>query len=145
MLKEFKEFAMKGNVVDMAVGIIIGGAFGAIISSLVSDVMMPPIGVIMGGLDFKDQFVALGGKTFATLAEARKVNAPVIAWGAWLNTVINFLIVAICMFAVIKTMNAAKKAEPAPPPPAPAEPTAEQKLLAEIRDLLKSRSVGAGV
>jgi large conductance mechanosensitive channel len=139
MLKEFKEFAMKGNVVDMAVGIIIGGAFGSIITSLVNDVMMPPVGLLLGGLDFKDMFISLGAKTYATLAEARKENAPVIAWGAWLNTVINFLIVAACMFMVVKAMNAAKKAEPAPPPPAPPPPSAEEKLLAEIRDILKSR------
>jgi large conductance mechanosensitive channel len=139
MLKEFKEFAMKGNVVDMAVGIIIGGAFGSIITSLVNDVMMPPVGLLLGGLDFKDMFISLGAKTHATLAEARKENAPVIAWGAWLNTVINFLIVAACMFLVVKAMNAAKRAEPALPPPAPPQPSAEEKLLAEIRDILKSR------
>ncbi|MBL8230489.1 MAG: large conductance mechanosensitive channel protein MscL [Bryobacterales bacterium] len=144
MLKEFKEFAMKGNVVDMAVGVIIGGAFGSIITSLVNDVMMPPVGLLMGGLDFKDMFISLGSKTFNTLAEARKENAPVIAWGAWLNTVINFTIVALCMFTVVKGMNAAKKAEPAPPPPPPPAPSAEEKLLGEIRDLLKTRSIGTG-
>lgn len=139
MLKEFKEFAMKGNVVDMAVGIIIGGAFGSIITSLVNDVMMPPVGLLLGGLDFKDMFISLGAKTYATLAEARKDNAAVIAWGAWLNTVINFLIVAACMFAVVKAMNAAKKSEPAPAPAPPPPPSAEEKLLTEIRDILKSR------
>lgn len=134
MLKEFKEFAMKGNVVDMAVGIIIGGAFGGIITSLVNDVMMPPIGVLLGGIDFKDVFIPLGKQTFATLAEAKKAGAPVIAIGAWLNTVINFIIVAFCMFLVVKAMNKTKKeVPPGPPPP----PPAQEVLLAEIRDLLK--------
>ncbi|MCS7024265.1 MAG: large conductance mechanosensitive channel protein MscL [Bryobacteraceae bacterium] len=140
MLTEFKEFAMRGNVVDMAVGIVLGAAFGSIITSLVNDVMMPPVGLLLGGLDFKDLFINLGSKTYATLAEARKENAPVIAWGAWLNTVINFVIVAFCMFLVVRAMNAAKKAQPT----APAAPSPEETLLTEIRDLLKSRSLGAG-
>src|SRR5262249_30100005 len=107
MLKEFKEFAMKGNVVDMAVGMIIRAGFGAIVTSLVNDVMMPPIGVVLGGMDFKDVFIPLGHQSIATLAEAKKANAPVVAIGAWLNTVINFLIVAFCMFMVVKIMQRA--------------------------------------
>src|SRR5258708_34665745 len=141
MLKEFKDFAMKGNVVDMAVGIIIGAAFGGIVTSLVNDVMMPPIGALLGGMDFKDVFIPLSKQTFATLADAKKANAPVIAIGAWLNTVINFLIVALCMFMVVKLMNRAKKEEPAGPPP---PPPAQEVLLTEIRDLLKRQAPVAG-
>ena len=137
MFKEFKEFAMKGNVLDMAIGIVMGGAFGKIIDSLVSDVVMPPIGLMLGGLDFKDLFINLkAGAEFASLDAARKAGAPVIAWGSWAMTVINFLIVAFVMFMLVRSMNAAKKAEP---PPAPAAPPANEVLLGEIRDLLKSR------
>lgn len=134
MFKEFKEFAMKGNVLDLAIGVIIGGAFGKIVDSLVAEVVMPPIGLLMGGMNFKDLFVNLkAGAQFASLDAANKAGAPVIAWGSWLMTVINFVIVAFVMFLLVRGMNAAKKAEPAPPPPA------GEKLLAEIRDLLKAR------
>jgi large conductance mechanosensitive channel len=137
MLKEFKEFAMKGNVLDMAIGIIMGGAFGKIIDSLVSEVIMPPIGLALGGLNFKDLFINLkSGTEFASLDAAQKAGAPVIAWGSWLMTVINFIIIAWVMFMFVKAMNAAKKAEPAPPP---AAPPATEVLLGEIRDLLKVR------
>ena len=137
MLKEFKDFAMKGNVLDMAIGIIMGGAFGKIIDSLVSEIIMPPIGLMLGGLNFKDLFFPLKqGATFASLDAAQKAGSPVIAWGSWLMTVINFIIVAFVMFMLVKSMNAAKKAEPAPAPPPP-PPT--EKLLGEIRDLLKAR------
>ncbi len=137
MLKEFKDFAMKGNVLDMAIGIIMGGAFGKIIDSLVAEVIMPPIGLMLGGLNFKDLFINLkDGAAFTSLDAAQKAGAPVIAWGSWVMTVINFVIVAAVMFMLVKAMNAAKKAEPAPaPPPAPAS----EVLLGEIRDLLKAR------
>ena len=108
MLKEFKEFAMKGNVVDLAVGVIIGAAFGAIVSSLVGDVIMPVIGVLTGGIDFKEMFFSLKGN-YATLAEAKKAGAPVIAYGIFINTIINFLIVAFSIFMVIKQVNRFKK------------------------------------
>lgn len=112
MIKEFREFAMRGNVVDLAVGVIIGGAFGAIVTSLVNDVVMPPIGKLMGGVDFKDLFIPLDGKIYATLAEAKAKAAPVIAYGQFLNTVINFLIVAFVIFLLIKQMNRFKKPAP---------------------------------
>ena len=110
MLKEFKEFAMKGNVVDMAVGVIIGGAFGAIVASLLSDIFMPVIGMLTGGVDFKDLFIPLKG-SYATLADAVKAGAPVIAYGRFINTVLNFLIVAFVIFMIIKQMNKLKKPE----------------------------------
>lgn len=129
MLKEFKEFAMKGNVVDMAVGIIIGGAFGKIVSSLVSDVIMPPIGVLMGGVDFSDLAIVL--------KEAEgEVAAVTIGYGAFLMTVIDFLIIAFAIFMVVKGMNKMKKKEEAAPA-APPEPSSTDKLLMEIRDSLK--------
>lgn len=125
MLKEFKDFAMKGNVVDMAVGIIIGAAFGKIISSLVSDVIMPPIGMLMGNMNFSDLVFALGD------AE----GAATINYGIFIDTVINFLIIAIAIFMVIKGMNSMKKKEEEAPAEAP-KPSAEESLLTEIRDLL---------
>ncbi len=136
MLKEFKDFAMKGNVVDMAVGVIIAGAFGLIIKSLVGDVLMPVVGAIFGGLDFSNYFVGLGdGVTATVLAEAQKQGA-VLAYGNFLTAVVNFIIVAFILFMVIKAMNSAKKKEEAAPE-APAEPPAQEVLLSEIRDLLK--------
>ena len=119
MLKEFKEFAMKGNVVDMAVGVVIGGAFGAIVASLLSDVLMPVIGLLSGGVDFKELFIPLKG-TYATLAEATKAGAPVIAYGKFINSVVNFLIIAFVIFMIIKQMNRLKKPEAAAVPAAPA-------------------------
>ncbi len=135
MLQEFKAFAMRGNVVDMAVGIIIGGAFGKIVSSFVSDVIMPPIGLLMGGVDFSNLFVNLGDVAYASVAAAEEAGAPIIKYGAFINTVIDFVIIAFAIFMVIKAMNAAKKKEeekPAEPP----KPSAEETLLTEIRDLL---------
>jgi len=119
MLKEFKEFVMKGNVLDLAVAVIIGAAFGAIITSLVNDVVMPPIGLVLGRVDFKDLFVALNGKTYATLAEAKMAGAPVIAYGQFVNTVINFLIVAFIIFMIIKQAKRFDRT----PAPAPGKPT----------------------
>ena len=113
---EFKEFAVKGNVIDMAVGIIIGAAFGSIVNSLVKDIIMPPIGMLMGGMNFADMFVALDGKSYATLAEAQAVAAPTINYGLFINSVISFIIVALAVFVLIKKINAMKK-QPAPPEP----------------------------
>jgi large conductance mechanosensitive channel len=113
MLKEFKEFAMRGNVIDLAVGVIMGVAFGAVVTSLVGDVIMPPIGKLMGGLDFKDLFIALDGKTYASLDAVKKAGAPAIAYGSFINTVINFLIVSFCVFILVKQVNRFKKPEPA--------------------------------
>ena len=113
---EFKEFAVKGNVIDMAVGIIIGAAFGSIVNSLVKDVIMPPIGMLMGGINFADMFVALDGKAYATLAEAQAAAAPTINYGLFINSIISFIIVALAIFVLIKQINAMKK-QPAPPDP----------------------------
>ncbi|KIH75991.1 large conductance mechanosensitive channel [Geoalkalibacter ferrihydriticus] len=136
VVKEFKEFAMRGNVVDMAVGIIIGAAFGRIVTSLVNDVIMPPIGKLLGGVDFTDLFITLGAGEYASLLEAQAAGAATINYGVFINTLVNFIIVAFAIFMVIKTINKMKKKEEAAPAPPP-EPSAEEKLLAEIRDLLK--------
>jgi large conductance mechanosensitive channel len=109
MLKEFKAFIMRGNVLDLAVAVIIGVAFGAVVASLVNDVIMPPIGLVLGKVDFKSLFVALDGKTYETLEAARKASAPVIAYGAFINTVINFLIVAFVIFLIVKAANSMKR------------------------------------
>jgi len=136
MLEEFKKFAMRGNVVDLAVGVIIGAAFGAIVNSLVADIVMPLIGSIAGGLDFSNHFVPLSSKVTATaLVDARKQGA-VLAWGNFVTLVINFLIIAWVLFLCIKGINRLKAAEAAP---APAPPPPEVQLLTEIRDLLKAR------
>ena len=115
MLKEFKEFAMRGNVLDMAVGIIIGAAFGKIVSSFVNDVLMPPIGLLMGKVDFSNLFVTLGGASYATLAEAQAVGAPTIRYGVFINTIIDFVIVAFAIFLVVQQMNRLKREAPAAP------------------------------
>ncbi len=117
MLKEFKAFAMRGNVLDLAVGVIIGAAFGAVVTSLVGDILMPPLGMLMGGLDFKDKFFALDGNTYANLAELKKAGAPAIAYGAFINTVVNFLIVAFAIFLLVKQVNRFNKTAVAPPGP----------------------------
>ncbi len=118
MLKEFKEFAMRGNMVDMAVGIIIGGAFGTIVKSLVSDVIMPPIGLLLGKVDFSNLFIVLRGRdaSYATLAEAQAAGAVTLNYGAFINTIISFIIVAFAVFLVIKNINRLKREEPAPEP-----------------------------
>ena len=138
MLKEFKAFAMRGNVVDMAVGIIIGAAFGRIVSSFVNDVVMPPIGLLMGNVDFSNLFVNLGAGSYETLAAAEEAGAPIIKYGMFINQVIDFVIVAFVIFLVIRAMNRMKKKEEQAPPP-PKEPPEEVKLLTEIRDTLKAR------
>ena len=138
MLNEFKKFAMRGNVVDMAVGIIIGAAFGKIVSSIVNDVVMPPIGMVLGGVDFSSLFLDLSGGEYASLALAEAAGAPLIKYGVFINTVLDFLIVAFAIFMVIKGMNTLKKKEeeaPAEPP----KPSAEVELLTEIRDALRNR------
>lgn len=138
MLEEFKKFALRGNVVDLAVGVIIGAAFGKIIESMVGDIFMPIIGMLTGGLDFSNYFLSFSKSvTATTLVEARKQGA-VIAWGSFITICINFLIVAWVLFIAIKGMNKLKKAEEAAPA-APAEPPADVKLLGEIRDLLAKR------
>jgi len=136
MLKEFREFAMKGNVVDLAVGVIIGAAFGAIVTSLVGDIIMPIIGAVTGGLDFSNYFIPLSKAVTATnLADAKKQGA-VLAYGSFLTLTINFIIVAFVLFLVIRAMNTLKRKEEAAPA-APSKPSAEVELLTEIRDLLK--------
>ena len=113
MFKEFKEFAMRGNVIDLAVGVIIGAAFGAVVTSMVNDVIMPPVGRIRGGVDFKDCFVPLDGGTYRTLEEVKKAGAPAIAYGSFINTVINFLIVAFAVFLLVRQVNRFKAPAPA--------------------------------
>ena len=134
MLEEFKKFAMRGNVTDLAIGVIIGAAFGAIVNSLVADVLMPIIGAVSGGLDFSNHFVRLSSKVSAdSLVEAKKQGA-VLAWGSFLTLVINFIIIAWVLFLVVKLMNRVMQAEAAKAPPL----TKQEQLLTEIRDLLKA-------
>ena len=146
MFNEFKEFALKGNVVDLAIGIVIGAAFGAIVNSVVQDVIMPVVGVITGGLDFSQRFVLLKDGTppgpYPTLAAAKEAAAVTLNLGLFINAVVNFLIVAIALFVVVKGINTARRtkaAEPAAPP----APTNEEKLLMEIRDLLRGSTARA--
>ena len=137
-LKEFREFAVRGNVVDMAVGIIIGTAFGRIVSARVADVVMPPIGFLVGNIDFSNLFVNLSSTPVASLEEARAAGVPVIAYGSFINTVIDFLIITFVIFLTIRQINRLKgvKSEAEAAPPAP---NRQEVLLEEIRDLLKDR------
>ena len=137
-VKEFKEFAMKGNVMDMAVGVIIGGAFGKIVTSLVNDVLMPLISKCTGGVDFTNLFVNLGDGNYTTLKAAQDAGAAVFAYGSFIQNIIDFLIIALCIFLMIKGMNKLTKKKEEEPAPEPAGPTQEE-LLAEIRDLLKNK------
>jgi large conductance mechanosensitive channel len=137
--QEFKEFAMRGNVVDLAVGLVIGAAFGAIVNSLVNDIIMPPIGLVMGNADFSDLFVNLSGQEYASLAAAREAGAPVIAYGAFINVVINFVIVALAIFLVVKAMNRLRRKQEQAPEETPVPPR-QETLLEEIRDILKARA-----
>jgi large conductance mechanosensitive channel len=137
--QEFKEFAMRGNVVDMAVGIVIGAAFGVIVNSLVNDVIMPPIGLITGKVDFSNLFINLSGQSYASLAAARAAGAPVVAYGSFINAVINFVIVAFAIFLVIKGMNQLRRQQEKAPETTPVPPR-QETLLEEIRDLLKARA-----
>lgn len=136
MLKEFKEFAMRGNVVDMAVGIIIGAAFGKIVASFVNDVLMPPIGQLMGGMDFSNLYITLGSTSYDSLESAKAAGAAVILYGNFIQTVVDFIIIAFAIFMVVKVMNSMKKKAEEKPAEAP-EPSAEVQLLTEIRDSLK--------
>jgi large conductance mechanosensitive channel len=121
MLKEFKEFIMRGNVLDLAIAVIIGGAFGAIVTSLINDVLMPPIGLALGHVDFKDLFLSLNGNAYASLAAAKTAGAPVLAYGQFINTITNFLVIAFVVFMIVKQANRMKKPAPAPAAPATKE------------------------
>jgi large conductance mechanosensitive channel len=137
MFKDFKEFAMRGNVVDLAVGVIIGAAFGKIVTSAVNDILMPPIGLILGKVDFANLFVNLSDKpTPPTVAAAKAAGIPTLNYGIFLNNILDFLIVAFVIFIIIKQINRFQKPAVAPPPPGP---TKEEQLLMEIRDLLAAR------
>jgi large conductance mechanosensitive channel len=135
ILKEFRDFALKGNVIDLAVGVIIGAAFGKIVTALVNNIFMPVIGLILGRVDFSNLFISLNGQPVASVKEAADKGVPILAYGLFINTVIEFLIIALVLFLVIKQVNRFKKP---PAEPAPVGPSAEEKLLAEIRDLLKA-------
>lgn len=139
MLKEFKEFAMKGNVVDLAVGVIIGAAFGKIVDSMVNDIIMPVISkVVLKGVSFTDNFVSLDGSNYTTYAKAKEAGAAILAWGNFIQIVVNFIIVAFVLFLFIKGINSMKKKEEAPVvAPAAPELSTTDKLLVEIRDSLK--------
>lgn len=139
MLQEFKEFAVKGNAVDMAVGLIVGAAFGKIVNSLVEDMIMPPIGKVMGNVDFSDLFINLSGGTYASLEAAKKAGAATVNYGVFVNNIINFLIVAFAVFLLVKAINAAKRKEEEKPAE-PEAPPKQEVLLEEIRDLLKAKS-----
>lgn len=136
MFKEFKAFAMRGNVVDMAVGIIIGAAFGKIVTSLVNDIIMPPIGKLMGNVDFSNLFINMGSERYESLAAAKTAGAATINYGLFINVVLDFVIVAFALFLLIRGINRIQRKEEAAPPPPPA-PSKEVLLLTEIRDLLK--------
>jgi large conductance mechanosensitive channel len=138
MLKEFREFAMRGNVLDMAVGIIIGAAFGKIVSSLVNDVVMPPIGLLLGNVDFSSLFLSLNGQIYPSLAAAKEAGAPTVNYGVFLQAVLDFIIVAFAVFLLIRSMNKLKRKEEAKPA-APAAPPEDLVVLREIRDALKAR------
>ena len=146
MLKDFKEFALRGNVVDLAIGVIIGAAFGKVVSSAVADIIMPPIGKAMGGVNFSDLFINLdpakrlpNGDMVTSLAQAKATGVAVIAYGQFFNVIIDFMIVAFCIFLMIKAINAMKR-KPVPVPVVVVEPSAQERLLTEIRDLLKART-----
>ena len=139
MLKEFREFAMRGNVVDMAIGIVIGAAFGKIVSSFVADILMPPIGLLLGGVDFSNIFIVLGGGEYPSLEAAKEAGAATWNVGLFINTVIDFLIIAFAIFLLVKGINAMKRKEEAKPE-APPAPSKEEVLLTEIRDLLKQKA-----
>ena len=142
MIKEFKDFIMRGNVLDMAIGIVIGAAFGALVKSFVSNILMPPIGLMLGGNDFSNLFVVLKPGSapgpYPTLEAAKEAGAVVWPWGVFANEVVGFLIIAFAIFLVVKAVNRMKKKEEEAPP-APPEPSTEEKLLTEIRDLLAQR------
>ena len=136
MLKEFKEFAMKGSVVDLAVGVIIGAAFGKIVTSFTNDILMPPIGLLLGRVNFSDLFINLSGKPVESVAKAKELGVPTINYGVFLNNVLDFLIVAFAIFLLVQQINRFRRPAAAP---APAAPTKQEELLMEIRDLLARR------
>jgi large conductance mechanosensitive channel len=135
LVKEFKEFAVKGNAIDMAVGIIIGGAFGKIVTSLVNDVVMPPLGRLLGAVDFRNLFVNLSSQSYATLAEAQKAGAPTLNYGNFIQSIVDFVIVAFAIFMMIRAMNKLRKPEAS----APAATPEDVLLLREIRDALNKK------
>ena len=141
MFEEFKKFIMRGNVLDLAIGVIMGAAFGAIVNSLVNDVIMPPIGLLLGNVDFSSLFIDLSGVGYPSLAAAQAAGAPTINYGVFINTVINFLIIAFVVFLIVRQVNRlmemTKKQEEAKPA-APAEPTTDEKLLAAIQELTQT-------
>jgi large conductance mechanosensitive channel len=139
MLQEFKTFIARGNVIDLAVGVVIGAAFGKIVNSLVNDLIMPPIGLLLGRMDFSQLFVSLDGKSYDSLSAAQEAGAATLNYGAFITVVIQFLIIAWAIFMLVKAINVLKREEAAKPEPA-AEPSAEEKVLVEIRDLLKQRA-----
>jgi len=136
MLKEFKEFAMRGNVVDLAVGVIIGASFGKIVTSMTNDVIMPVVGLVLGKVDFSNLFINLGDADYNTLKEATDAGAPVLRYGVFANTILDFVILAFIIFLMVRAVNRMRAETP---PAAPPGPTPDQQLLTEIRDLLKSR------
>ena len=136
LMKEFKEFAVKGNALDMAVGIIIGAAFGKVVSSLVNDVIMPPIGKLLGNVDFSGLFINPGSTAYQTLAEAQKAGAPTLNYGSFIQTVLDFLIVAWAVFTMVQGINAMKRKEEKPPEE-PSKPSEEVVLLREIREAIR--------
>jgi large conductance mechanosensitive channel len=138
VLNDFKEFVAKGNVMDMAVGVIMGAAFGKIVTTFTDGILMPPIGLILGGINFNDKFINLSDKAYDTLDAARKAGAPIITYGTLITNVIDFLIVAFVLFLLVKQVNRLKKSPP-PVPAAPPPATPDQKLLTEIRDLLAKK------
>lgn len=135
MFKEFREFIMRGNVIDLAVGIIIGAAFTTIVNSLVTDIIMPPIGYALGNVDFSDLFITLGSGSYASLAEAQAAGAATINYGVFINAIINFLVVAVAMFFLIRTINRLNRKEEAKEEAAPAEPTTDEKILETLTKL----------
>ena len=137
MWQEFRAFIARGNVIDLAVGVVMGAAFNAIVNSLVNDIVMPPIGLLLAGVNFSDLFFALDGKSYASLQAAQQAGAPVWAWGRFIQTVLNFLIVAVAMFFLVKGVSRIYRRPT--PLASPSEPSAEVKLLTEIRDLLKAQ------
>ena len=139
MLKEFREFALKGNMVDLAIGVIIGAAFGGLVKSIVEDIFMPIVGLLIGGIDFSNMYIQLAGARASNLADARKAGAT-IAFGNFITLLIQFAIVAFVLFLVVKAINEMKRRTAAPPPPPPPPPAREIELLGQIRDLLAARN-----
>lgn len=135
-MQEFKEFALRGNVVDLAVGVVIGTAFGKIVTSLVQDVIMPPLGAVLGGVDFRQLHIALSGRVFPTMADAEKAGVPLIKYGVFIQTIVDFVIIAFAIFLAMKAINKLRREKEAPPAEPPATPE-DIVLLREIRDALK--------